>query len=97
MSRGYRFPASVFVKFDTSSSVISYLPDVSLVRRVLTRSFLFARYALSSQSVHSGWTRSEILYKNIDYLNFKIFVMPRCIDHIKDDIFIFVWLRQRVL
>ena len=90
----------LFVEFDTSSSVILYLPHVSLVQFVLT--LLFARYALSSQSVHSGSTRSEISCKNVDYLHFKIFVMPHCIDHITDDVFIsqgfiFVWLCQRVL
>lgn len=75
MSGGQSF---LFVEFDTSSSVISNLPRFTSA--VCFDSFLFPRYALSSQSVHSRRTRSEIFCKNVDYLHFKIFVMPRCID-----------------
>ena len=63
-------------------------------------SFLFVRYALSSRSVRCGRARSEIFRENIDYLHLIIFVRDAgqdVIDLITRDIFIFVWLRQRLL
>ena len=68
MSRGLYLGlhSFLFVKCDTSSSIISH----TFANVVYFGSFLFARYALSSQSaVHSGRTRTEIFRETVDCLH----------------------------
>ena len=89
----------LFVEFDTSRSAICHMFRYCS----FFCPFLFARYALSSRSVRSGRARSEIFRENINYLHLIIFVRDAgqdvltCIDLITRDLFIFVWLRQRLL
>ena len=86
----------LFLKCDTSS-----LFPTRFANAVYFGSFLFARYAISSQSVFSGRTRSEISVKMLITCIYICDAEPgfvaRCIDLITDDIFIFVRPRQRLL
>ena len=57
----------LFVKFATSSPIICH---TFRYKMRFFGSFLFARYALSSQSVRSGRTMSEIFRENVNYFDF---------------------------